>query len=226
MNGWIKLYRSIKDHWIYKNPDYLKAWIAILLEVNHSDKKVLIKNSLMDCRRGESLNSVKKWVEVFGDEWTSQKVRTFFKLLKSDSMINIQTTSQTTKLTVCNYGTYQDEQQTANTDSNKQLTNSQQTANKQLTTNNNDKKENNEEEIYISFADAARKLFAKKDKIELCPKFIDYWTTKSQFDDTMRFKSTEFFSITTAVTNWIENDNDRRGNKKETITVQKAEGFE
>ena len=30
MPGYIKLYREIREHWIYKNSDYLKVWIEML----------------------------------------------------------------------------------------------------------------------------------------------------------------------------------------------------
>ena len=59
-----------------------------------------------------------------------QQVRTFFKLLQLDEMIELEGLQYTTRLTVCNYGRYQDSQQTANTP----LTDRQQTANTPLTT--------------------------------------------------------------------------------------------
>lgn len=126
--GWIKLYRSIKKHWIHENPLYFRAWCDILLEVNHEGKKVLIENELIDCKRGQAVYSLDSWRDVFGkNEWSMQNVRTFFKLLKNDGMINTEGLRKTTRLTVINYDTYQGEL------TNRQHEN-QQTANKQLTT--------------------------------------------------------------------------------------------
>ena len=67
MEGWIKIHRQIQKHWIWDNPEYLKAWIAILLSVNHDGKKVLIHGELFDCGRGESLISLSNWAKTFVD---------------------------------------------------------------------------------------------------------------------------------------------------------------
>lgn len=129
-DGWIKLNRKIQYHWIYKNSDYVKAWITILLLVNYEDNKTLIHGEIINCNRGQSVFSLQTWASKFGKNWTIQRVRTFFNLLQSDNMIHIDGMRKTTRLTVCNYDTYQDEQQTTNT----QLTDKQQTTNTQLTT--------------------------------------------------------------------------------------------
>ena len=52
--GWIKLSRKLKDHWIWRSETRLKWWIDILLTVNHCDNKVLVKGELYDCGRGQS----------------------------------------------------------------------------------------------------------------------------------------------------------------------------
>jgi hypothetical protein len=149
MEGWIKLHRKIAQHWIYKNSDYVKAWICILITVNYEDKKVLIHGELIECKRSQSLLSLLSWAKLFGKNWTIQKVRTFFELLKSDSMIHTEGLPKTTRLTVCNYDDYQTDQQTDNT----QITFKQQTDNTQITTTKEVKKlrskevKNKEEEL-------------------------------------------------------------------------------
>ena len=39
--GYIKLYRDIRSHWIWSDPDYLRAWVDLLMMVNHEDRQVL-----------------------------------------------------------------------------------------------------------------------------------------------------------------------------------------
>ena len=143
-NSWIKITRGIQKHWVYQNPLYLKAWITILLNVNFKDSKTLIETDLIECKRGESIHSLNTWSKLLGKGWTIQKVRTFFKLLEKDQMIITKGLRKTTRLSVCNYDTYQNEQQTAN----RQLTDSQQAANRQLTTREEGKerKEGKEEQ--------------------------------------------------------------------------------
>jgi hypothetical protein len=144
MEGWIKIHREIREHWIWKDPLYFQAWIAIILNVNHEDKNVLIEKELIECKRGQSLYSLAGWSKLFGNSWTIQKTRTFFGLLKNDKMIIIEGLRKTTRLTVCNYDKYQIKQQTDN----KQTTDRQQADNILITTNKNDKecKECKEEE--------------------------------------------------------------------------------
>ncbi len=143
MSGWIKLHRQIRNHWVFKNADYFKAWVVIISEVNHQASKVLIEGELIECKRGQSINSLSTWVSILGNDWTIQKLRTFLKLLEKDGMINTEGLRKTTRLTVCNYDSYQSEQQADN----KQTTNSQHTANTQLTTNKNVKNEKEKKSV-------------------------------------------------------------------------------
>ena len=156
MEGWIKVYRKIQDHWIWKDPEYLKAWLTILFTVNHEEIKVLIHGDLIVCGRGQSVNSLQSWVKIFGKKWTVQKVRTFLNLLKSDAMINTEGLRKTTRITVCNYDSYQISQQTDNT----QTTDSQQAANKQVTTNKNDKNEKNDKNKKEEEGEKSQKRFS------------------------------------------------------------------
>lgn len=140
MSGWISLHRQIQDHWIFDDDSKFKAWVTMLLEVNHTGTKVLIDGELIECNRGQSVLSLQNWAKKFGGNWTRQKVRTFFSLLENDSMINTEGLRKTTRLTICNYDSYQNSQPTDNP----QITNRQPTDNQQITTNNNDNKENND----------------------------------------------------------------------------------
>jgi hypothetical protein len=107
MSGWIKLHRKINEHWLWSNSDYVKWWIDILLEVNYTDQSVLIGSTLHECKRGEKLYSLDTWAK----RWKTNKsaVRRFLNLLQNDSMIVLKSETQTTRLTVCKYDSYQDE---------------------------------------------------------------------------------------------------------------------
>lgn len=106
MSSWIKLFRDINKHWIWQNSDYLKWWLDILLEVNHAPAKVVINNKIYDCNRGEKLYSLDTWAVRWGTN--KSKVRRFLQLLQNDNMIKLKSETQTTRLTVCKYDTYQD----------------------------------------------------------------------------------------------------------------------
>ena len=149
MDGWIKIHRKILEHWIIKNPHYFKAWIIMLITVNYEDKKCLIHGEILECKRGQSILSLDSWVKTFSNGWTKQKVRTFFELLKNDSMIELEGLRKTTRLTICNYDSYQVEQHTKNT----QRTRKEHTCNTQVTSTK-ESKESKEEYIYNPFYDS------------------------------------------------------------------------
>lgn len=136
--GYIKLYRSIKKHWLWNDEKRLKWWLTILMDVNHAPRKILIKGTLIDCARGQSLNSLQTWAKEF--RTSIQSTRTFLRLLESDAMITTEGLQKTTRLTVCNYVCYNESQQT----NNMQLTRSQHATNTPLTTNNNVNNYNND----------------------------------------------------------------------------------
>lgn len=104
--GWISMHRKIQEHWVWSDASYFKAWAAILLNVNHTPKKALIKGKLLECERGQSLNSLSTWGKIFGN-WSTKKVRTFLKNLEIDKMVVVESVGITTRLTVCNYDEYQ-----------------------------------------------------------------------------------------------------------------------
>ena len=140
IDGYISLHRKIINHWVYKNPDHLKAWITILMAVNHIEAKVLIGEKLYICERGECLYSLDTWAKKFGRKWNKSKVRRFFILLQSDHMIVTKGEQKTTRLRVCNYEGYQ-AQRNANETQVKRKRNASET---QVTPSNNDNKDNND----------------------------------------------------------------------------------
>ena len=110
MSGWIKIHRSIKDHWLYTEKrvfSRFEAWNDILLSVNYSDAQTLIKGKLYNVKRGESILSLDSWAKRWG--WEKSSVRRFLKLLENESMVVLDSDNVTTRLTVCNYESYQDE---------------------------------------------------------------------------------------------------------------------
>lgn len=105
MDGWIKIYRTLREHWIWSDPVKLKWWIDILLTVNHAATKVNIGYQLYDCGRGQSVQSIGSWAKQWGT--SKDTARNFLTLLEKDGMITREPLGKTTRLTVCNYESYQ-----------------------------------------------------------------------------------------------------------------------
>lgn len=106
-SGWIKIHRKITKHWVFKDSEYLKAWITILLNVAYEPGETLVKKTLLKYKKGESLKSIDTWGKMFGN-WGKEKTRRFFNLLEKEQMISTKRTHTTTHLSVCNWDSYQE----------------------------------------------------------------------------------------------------------------------
>ena len=108
MSGWIKLHRSIQEHFIYdfSEPDKALAWIDILLSASYSDSKVKIKSTVFPVQKGQWLVSQvtlqKRW------KMSQNKVKRLLKMLESDRMISVSANELTSIITICNFSNYQD----------------------------------------------------------------------------------------------------------------------
>jgi len=142
--GWISLYRAMEDGWLWQDKPFARgqAWIDLLLQANHKDKKTFSKGELVDVRRGSFLTSDQSLADRWG--WSRKKVRTFLETLVSERMIELNRTPKGTSLTIVNWGLYQiagttEEQQKNNGGYNRGTTEEQ-----QRNTNNNDNNINND----------------------------------------------------------------------------------
>jgi len=102
--GWVPLPRSIRDHWVWNDAEKLKWFLDIYLECNHTSRKVNIGYRIIDCERGQSINSLQTWAK----RWRSNKntVSRFFRMLENDGIIKVENVQKTTRITVCNYDSY------------------------------------------------------------------------------------------------------------------------
>ena len=103
--GWISLHRQIQNHWVWQDSEKLKCWLDILFTVNVEDKKINIGVQLYECKRGQSLLSIQSWAS----RWRLSKsaARNLLNLFQNAHMITLEPLSKSTRLTVCNYDTYQ-----------------------------------------------------------------------------------------------------------------------
>jgi hypothetical protein len=174
MEGWIKLHRKLLDwQWLNK-PEMVSIFIYCLLKANHNGnfwREIEIK-------RGQFITSPEKISHELGISY--QTVRTSLERLQNTHEINKQTTNKYTLITVLNYDSYQQEEQTINKRTNKQLTNNQQTTNKQLTTNKNDKNDKKEIYTYSNFYDLEIKKANELKNIEY-PLFVA-WLFKNNIN--------------------------------------------
>ena len=111
--GFIKLERSIFEHWIFQDAEKFKAFVDLIQLARWKDEKLLIGNNLITIPRGSYYTSELKLAERWG--WSRHKTRDFLKLLELEKMITKKGTSKGTTLTLTNYDLYQSEGTTKST---------------------------------------------------------------------------------------------------------------
>ncbi len=170
--GYIKLYRSIRNHWIYEATrprTKYEAWEDILMECNHQEQKVLLDDKLFICKRGDSLNSAGTWAKRW--KWNKSKVHRFIKLLQKDKMVELQMNSKTTHLSVINYDIYQDNRNSNETHL-KRTCNALET---DVTTNNNVKNDKNVKNTLRDFKKQ------NPEAVKICKSFVETLESDSRF---------------------------------------------
>lgn len=108
--GFIALYRNILDHWLWDDKpfDRGRAWIDLLLTVNHTDKKIMFNGELTTIKRGQTITSIRQLCDRWG--WSNNKVTRFLKMLESEQMLTRKSDSKKTVITIDNYAFWQDQE--------------------------------------------------------------------------------------------------------------------
>ncbi len=202
-NGWIKLHRKIQDNPIWDRPEQLKAWLDLLLMATHKERTKFIKGEEVILQQGEIDASFrylsKRW------NWSIGKVQRFINLLKKCSMIEVKTDTGQNVVSICNYTTYQIEENQNDT-----LTSTAPIQNRYK--NKNDKKERNN--IYAQEFEKLWLLVPKKvSKKKAYQKYIlavkkknhdeIYTAFKNQVDNNWKDTDPKF---TPALDVWLNNE--------------------
>lgn len=109
MEGWVKAYRSLQEHWVWQEKPFSKgqAWIDLMLLANHSEKKAMRNGEVFVIKRGQRLTSIKGLADRWG--WSRKKVSGFLDRLELDRMLEQERTTKDTLVTLVNYDFFQSE---------------------------------------------------------------------------------------------------------------------
>lgn len=124
--GYIKLHRSIEEWEWSNNPIMYYFWVRLLVVANYKDKEWQGKV----IPRGTIITSVAKLAADFS--LSVKQVRCCLERLTKGKQIVTQTTNKWTKITICNYDTYQCSEETKGQTKGKQ--NGTERANERATT--------------------------------------------------------------------------------------------
>ena len=78
--GFIKLDRSIFEHWIFQDAEKFKAFVDLVQLARWKDEKLLVGNDLVTIPRGSYYTSELKLASRWG--WGRDKIRNFLTLLE------------------------------------------------------------------------------------------------------------------------------------------------
>lgn len=207
--GWISIYRSICDHWVWKKDkvyDHAHAWIDLLLDANHEDRKIVINGKLTVIHRGQKWTSTRTLAKRWG--WGKDRVDRFLKLLESDEMLRMECTKNGTLLTLVNYDNFQGQCDTNETPS-RHGRDSNETRSRQNNNYNNENNENNvislrrftpptRSEIVSYCLESGHKIDADA--------FIDFYSSKNWMVGKNKMKDWK-----AAVRNWERHDKEKSG---------------
>jgi len=131
---WVKLYRKLLEWEWYDDVNTCRLFIHLLLKVNYKDKKW----KGIEIKAGEILTGLYKLSQQ--TKLSVQQVRTSLDKLKSTNEITIKSTSKYSIIQLNNWMQHQQD----NNQTNKPVTNEQQTDNKPVTTTKEGKKDKND----------------------------------------------------------------------------------
>ena len=105
--GYIKLYRDIRDHWIWKKQPYDRAhaWADLIMRASHEPKQIMFNGRMVTIEKGSFITSIKHLAEAWG--WSRHKVKDFLVLLKEEQMINFISDTKKTTINIDKYCIYQ-----------------------------------------------------------------------------------------------------------------------
>ena len=114
--GYIRLYRSLTDNFLWNNSDSFdkrSAWVDLLLMASYQPTERMIDGVLIKIERGELLASrtflMARW------KWSKGKVIRFLNVLETQGMVYQKQTTKGTLIRIENYGFYQGDRTTDDT---------------------------------------------------------------------------------------------------------------
>ena len=111
--GFVKLDRTIFEHWIFQDAEKFKAFVDLIQLMRWKDETLVLGNKVVVIPRGSYYTSELKLSERWG--WSRNKTRAYLNLLEKEHMLIKKGTAKGTTLTLANYEVYQGEGTTEGT---------------------------------------------------------------------------------------------------------------
>lgn len=105
-NGWIKIHRSILDHWVFKNDKIFVCWLECLFSAAHGDMKTITTGGkIIHLKPGQFVTGRHKFAANLGI--SPSMAWRYLHVMKSDNMLDIKSTPNYSLITIINWSKYQ-----------------------------------------------------------------------------------------------------------------------
>lgn len=200
MNGFILLHRCLLDKpiWFNSTPEQKTILITLLSMVTHKRMRWDWNGKVFDLQPGQVVTSLPKIVEKCGKGVSEQNVRTALARFKKLEFLTDESTAKGRLISIVNWQVYQDREYIANRQTNRCLTDDQQTPNRHLTDDQQTNKQQDNkiktkqedippiiphEDVQVGAAEnsprsdgAQRKTTGRANKHDYTPEFETFWS--------------------------------------------------
>jgi hypothetical protein len=104
-NGWIKLFRAIKDKGFYKKSAYVHLWIHLLLKASHAPKEYFLNGETIKLKQGQFVTGRKALARETGINESS--VQRILKVFEIEHQIEQVTNRQNRLISIVNWEKFQ-----------------------------------------------------------------------------------------------------------------------
>lgn len=111
--GWIKVYRKIRQSFVWTDANQLKLWLLILMKASHDGNRFLFNGKQVDVTSGQLVTGAHALAFEFNQGVKSdnqvswRQVWRWVKKFENSGMLTIKSNTQYSVITVINYSDYQ-----------------------------------------------------------------------------------------------------------------------
>ena len=211
-NNWIKLNRSITDHWLWSSGETFsrgQAFIDLLLMVAYADHKVMSQGKMIDLKRGSMVTSIRYLADRW--RWSKDKTMHFLNDLEADGTIKKVSDTKRTVLTIVNYEKYQG-LATSDRTQNGRETDTDRTRNGQTKERKEGKRNNNNIIFHPPSVEEVRSYCEEKGYSVDPSQFVDFYESKGWMVGKSKMKDWK-----ASVRTWQRNRKTNQTGKKNTF---------
>lgn len=228
LNGWIKIPRNILNWEWWDKPEMIVLYLYMLSSANEEDglwhsKKI---------KRGQFVTSLSS-IEHDNPKLTKKIIRTCLKRFQDAELINIESTSSHSVITICNYEEYN----CTNKISGKEIKENNQDPNSLgISSTSSEMKETKPKQTKAEIKEAADKR-TKEFYRSLIPyvstygrdmvrEFFDYWSEPNKSGSKLRFEQEKTWDLSRRLARWSNHNKEYKsnGNKNyQSSTTQRIE---